>query len=190
MIDSNHLVVYNVIMVHKLSAKRKENQRQYYKRWYKENGRKRNHNSERAMSIVHIAVKSGKIIKPILCERCNETKRLYAHHKDYSKPLEVLWLCASCHKITHQIDPPVDTPYIPRRGSKPIDKEDIVMYNNDIMSAKFIDLDNLRIAIREMTYQQGLYKVLRDELKSKGYWRSKPRGNPKLGYQNMKKAKD
>jgi len=52
-----------------------------------------------------------------------------------------------------------------------------------------IDLKELRVAIQNMTYQQGLYKILRDELKAKGYWRSKPRGNPKLGYQNMKSKK-
>ena len=53
-----------------------------------------------------------------------------------------------------------------------------------------IDLKELRIAIQNMTYQQGLYKVLRDELKAKGYWRSLKRGNPKLGYQVMKAKKD
>jgi len=55
-----------------------------------------------------------------------------------------------------------------------------------------IDLKELRVAIQNMTYQQGLYKVLRDELKAKGYWRTLKRGNPKLGYQVMKakKAKD
>ena len=49
-----------------------------------------------------------------------------------------------------------------------------------------IDLKELARAIDNMTYQQGLYKVLRDGLKKKGYWRSKPRGNPKLGYKVMK----
>ena len=60
-----------------------------------------------------------------------------------------------------------------------------MLYNNAV-NVKYIYLDNLRIAIQEMTYQQGLYKVLRDELKKRGYWRVKSRGNPKLGYQNMK----
>ena len=54
-----------------------------------------------------------------------------------------------------------------------------------------IDLKELAKAIEDMTYQQGLYKVLRDGLKKKGYWRSKPRGNPKLGFKVMKaKASD
>jgi len=49
-----------------------------------------------------------------------------------------------------------------------------------------IDLKELRQAIQKMTYQQGIYKVLRDELTAKGYWHKLPRGNPRKGYQVMK----
>ena len=52
-----------------------------------------------------------------------------------------------------------------------------------------IDLEELRLAIRNMTRQQGLYRVLRDELSLRGYWHKLPRGNPKLGYKNMKERK-
>jgi len=44
----------------------------------------------------------GELVKPESCERCgNATSYVYAHHPDYSKPLEVRWLCGSCHKLTH-----------------------------------------------------------------------------------------
>lgn len=49
-----------------------------------------------------------------------------------------------------------------------------------------IDLKELRKAIQNMTLQQGIYFVLRDELTRLGYWRKKPRGNPKKGYARMK----
>jgi hypothetical protein len=49
-----------------------------------------------------------------------------------------------------------------------------------------IDLNKLTIAIRNMTRQQGLYKILRDELTTLGYWRKLPRGNPKKGYKIMR----
>ncbi len=43
------------------------------------------------------AVKKGLIIKPKRCEVCNLVKPLQGHHEDYSKPLEVIWLCSGCH---------------------------------------------------------------------------------------------
>lgn len=52
-----------------------------------------------------------------------------------------------------------------------------------------IDLNELRLAIRNMTRQQGLYRVLRDELTEKGYWHKLPRGNPKKGYEVSKRGK-
>ena len=39
-----------------------------------------------------------------------------------------------------------------------------------------IDLNELRLVIRNMTRKQGLYRVLRDELKGKGHWKDLPRG--------------
>jgi ribosomal protein S27AE len=35
------------------------------------------------------------------CIRCGEAKSV-AHHEDYDKPLEVMWLCQPCHKQRHK----------------------------------------------------------------------------------------
>jgi hypothetical protein len=53
-------------------------------------------------NLVNNAVKSGKLIKPENCEQCAcFSQRLHGHHDDYSKPLDVRWLCALCHNAWH-----------------------------------------------------------------------------------------
>ena len=34
------------------------------------------------------------------CEKCG-TKPAHRHHEDYSKPLEIMWLCVKCHGLHH-----------------------------------------------------------------------------------------
>lgn len=46
---------------------------------------------------LNAAVASGTIIKPKTCSKCGKVKKLTAHHNDYTKPLEVEWLCYECH---------------------------------------------------------------------------------------------
>lgn len=53
---------------------------------------------------VMLAVASGKLIKPELCEECGfptRPERLHGHHEDYARPLDVLWLCDLCHHKRH-----------------------------------------------------------------------------------------
>ena len=42
-------------------------------------------------------------VVPGKCEACNKGDYIQAHHEDYSKPTEVKWLCAACHKKVHLI---------------------------------------------------------------------------------------
>ncbi len=54
-----------------------------------------------AHGYIERALKKGTLIKPERCENCNtKTAYLEAHHDDYSKPLEVRWLCRKkCHQL-------------------------------------------------------------------------------------------
>lgn len=44
----------------------------------------------------------GELVRPDACSRCSQNKRLVAHHEDYSKQLEVVWLCYRCHRQRHR----------------------------------------------------------------------------------------
>jgi hypothetical protein len=46
------------------------------------------------------AIRSGSLLRQPCC-RCGEVKSI-AHHEDYDKPLEVMWLCQPCHKQRHK----------------------------------------------------------------------------------------
>lgn len=46
------------------------------------------------------AIKSGKLVRQP-CEGCGRAK-VQAHHSDYSKPLEITWLCQHCHSAEHR----------------------------------------------------------------------------------------
>jgi hypothetical protein len=64
------------------------------KLWAKNNPEKR-----RAHSALWRKILSGEIIRGKVCERCGiEPNTINAHHSDYTKPLEVMWLCVSCHR--------------------------------------------------------------------------------------------
>lgn len=57
----------------------------------------------KARNKLRYAVRTGKIMKPKICEKCFDKAKLHGHHSDYNKPLEVLWVCNYCHKKIHKI---------------------------------------------------------------------------------------
>ena len=54
----------------------------------------------RAHSAVSRSLRSGELVRQPCC-RCGEEKSV-AHHEDYDKPFEVMWLCQPCHKQRHK----------------------------------------------------------------------------------------
>jgi len=63
-------------------------------------GRYRRTEQNRAYSAVQQALREGTLTRPGACIRCLSSCKPDAHHADYAKPLEVEWLCRSCHALT------------------------------------------------------------------------------------------
>jgi len=73
--------------------------REIYRQQYK----KDHPHKIKAGSAVNNAVRAGKLIKPEQCECCKrEADLIHGHHEDYKKPLDVMWLCPTCHAARHK----------------------------------------------------------------------------------------
>lgn len=81
----------------KYASENKEKVYQAKKRWDEKNKHKK-----AAHSKVQKAIIKGIIIKPDECQKCKTiSNKIEGHHRDYSKPLDVIWLCKKCHTAEH-----------------------------------------------------------------------------------------
>lgn len=65
----------------------------------------RNPTHDNAYAATKAALKVGRLTRPHVCSGCgcsDEERRIEAHHADYSRPLDVIWLCTSCHRYVDQ----------------------------------------------------------------------------------------
>ncbi len=65
--------------------------------------RKCNPEKVRTHGVLNYRIKTGEVVRPDHCERCQAECVPHGHHDDYSKPLDVTWLCVPCHKLEHAI---------------------------------------------------------------------------------------
>lgn len=62
---------------------------------------KKHPTKQNAQKCVDAALIAGVIVRPDHCYGCgcsSDEHRIEAHHHDYSKPLDIVWLCTSCHR--------------------------------------------------------------------------------------------
>ena len=88
----------------KYPEKHKEERKRWYNKHkdtflaYKKKYNSLNPEKHRAHSLVAYHLKVGNIQKQ-LCDICGNDAE--AHHEDYKKPLEIIWLCRKHHKRFH-----------------------------------------------------------------------------------------
>jgi hypothetical protein len=64
--------------------------------------RSRNPDAVNAHRLLKAAVKRGNLQRQPCCV-CGSTVS-HAHHEDYSRPLDVVWLCLHCHHERHRLE--------------------------------------------------------------------------------------
>lgn len=72
---------------------------------YQRAARARSPERRAAHQAVHRALKAGKLTRGP-CLHCGDP-RVQAHHRDYSRPLDVVWVCFACHRSVehgHRVD--------------------------------------------------------------------------------------
>lgn len=64
-----------------------------------------------AQNLLETAIQQGFVDRKTTCEQCGDSgfmadgrSRIQAHHPDYNKPLDVMWLCQPCHHAWHQVN--------------------------------------------------------------------------------------
>jgi hypothetical protein len=60
-------------------------------------GNEKYNEQRKAWNALYYAIKTGKAVKPDKCNICGEPGKIQGHHRDYTKPLEVVWCCQNCH---------------------------------------------------------------------------------------------
>ena len=72
---------------------------------YQKRRRLENPEKYKANYMISNALRGGRLLKPEVCAHCSTaTSRIEAHHPDYSRPLEVVWLCSQCHSQLHAFE--------------------------------------------------------------------------------------
>ncbi len=86
--------------INELALQKRETHAAYMREWRKthpltpEQKRK-----DIARSYAGVYLRRGKLKKQPCADCCSPESQM--HHEDYDKPLDVIWVCRSCHKARH-----------------------------------------------------------------------------------------
>ena len=79
--------------------------------------------SDKCQNVLEQAIQDRIVQRECKCQTCGESKTfkdgrtaIQAHHPDYNKPLDVMWLCQKCHHEWHK-----HNKAIPRKEVMPVE---------------------------------------------------------------------
>ena len=79
----------------------KKGKERVYSSLYKSMKKHKEKQNARLVLLYHI--KHGNILRPSSCIKCERECKPHGHHKDYKKPLDVIWVCRRCHMDIHKL---------------------------------------------------------------------------------------
>lgn len=83
--------------------KQRKNQKERINEWSKKYKEKISLQKKMAHRAINLEIRKGNIVRPKECSICKSDKyKIEGHHEDYSKPLEIIWVCTYCHKAIHK----------------------------------------------------------------------------------------
>lgn len=97
---------------------------------------------KQARLAVHRAIRHGNLLKPECCDLCSQNAKTDAHHIDYGKPLDVKWLCRTCHGIAHTEGHEWNPDCNEQTGKEDLDltSDDFIRVNLSIPAKEYIKL--------------------------------------------------
>ena len=91
------------------------------------NYRRKHVDRHRAKALFWYALRDGKVIRPDRCQHCNVECVPQGHHNDYSKPLDVVWVCVPCHTEFHTRVKELERVYEKENGVKIQDNSALIL---------------------------------------------------------------
>ena len=97
-----------------------------------------------ARRIVQVLIAKKELDRPSCCDLCFAECKPDAHHVDYGKPADVIWLCSKCHGKVHRSTHPLN-PNNNTQTMNPMvwDEKDYVTVNFNLPVENFIVLKKL-----------------------------------------------
>ena len=83
-------------------ARRWEQKNPEKKRKMRRRYRRDNMDKRAVHRAINKAVRRGKLSRPDRCSNCGSGGKIHAHHEDYSRRFDVVWLCPLCHAGVHR----------------------------------------------------------------------------------------